>query len=467
MMDQSRTTTCSGCEELKREIRALKAQLAQLADQLAKAQKNSSNSSKPPSSDITKPPRPAPAQGKRKQGGQPGHPQHQREPFAPDEVDEKIDYRLEQCPCCGGPVALTVEPPRIHPQVELAEKPIVVSEHRAPAYWCSRCQKIQYAPIDPAVRRAGLVGPALTSLVAFLKGGCHCSFTTIRKFLRDVLKLPLSRGQLVKLCSRVTASVESAYQELLKLLPKQTILNVDETGHKDRGENLWTWCFRAPWFTLFKISPSRGSQVLAEVLGDEFNGILGCDYYSAYRKYMGDSNVLVQFCLAHLIRDLKFLTTHPDRRNQAYGRRVLKAARDLFALIHRREEMDEQRFRRELEDAGNELWGAAIYRVPKTAEAENLAQRFEKHGDSYIRFITTPGVEPTNNLAEQAIRFVVIDRMVTQGSRGQVGQNWLSRIWTMIATCAQQGRSVFTFLKDSLLAYLKATPAPSLAPDTS
>ena len=48
---------------------------------------------------------------------------------------------------------------------------------------------------------------------------------------------------------------------------------------------------------------------------------------------------------------------------------------------------------------------------------KKLARRFENHGESYIQFITTPDVDPTNNIAEQAIRFVVIDRHVTQGLR--------------------------------------------------
>jgi transposase len=50
-----------------------------------------------------------------------------------------------------------------------------------------------------------------------------------------------------------------------------------------------------------------------------------------------------------------------------------------------------------------------------------MAARFEKHGTSYFQFITTPRVEPTNNLAEQAIRFVVIDRLITQG-QGVTGE---------------------------------------------
>ena len=94
--------------------------------------------------------------------------------------------------------------------------------------------------------------------------------------------------------------------------------------------------------------------------------------------------------------------------------------------------------------------------------AGNLADRFVEHMDSYFRFITTPNVEPTNNLAEQAIRFVAIHRRVTQGTRGDAGQRWCERIWTVVATCAQQGRSVFDFLCQAVESHFHQTPAPSL-----
>ena len=99
------------------------------------------------------------------------------------------------------------------------------------------------------------------------------------------------------------------------------------------------------------------------------------------------------------------------------------------------------------------LWAGTI-RVPDTKHARNLAERFRKHGAAYFRFVTTPGIEPTNNLAEQAIRFVVIDRRITQGTRSEKGRRWCERIWTVIATCAQQGRGAFQFLLDSVQAYL-------------
>lgn len=467
MKEQATSSGCPRCAALERENAALRGRLARL-------EKNSANSSKPPSSDLVKPP-PSGArqskkkgQKKRKRGGQPGHPKQVRPPFSPAEIDYTTDHQFERCPDCDGPVEVSAEPVSTVQQVELVVRPIEITEHRSRACFCARCQRGFVAPIPQAVRRAGLAGPRLTAFIGYLKGAGHCSFSTIRKLLGDVVGVPLSRGQLAKICGKLARSLDTAYAELQTALPGQTRLNIDETGHKENGQRMWTWCFRAGRFTWFKIDPSRGSEVLVDALGLEFDGVIGCDYFSAYRKYMRlNEHALVQFCLAHLIRDVKFLVEHPHPQNRAYGKRLLKELRALFALIHRRETLSPERFLDALEDQGARVLRQATFRVPDTSEADNLAARFHKHGLSYLRFIVTPGVEPTNNLAEQAIRFVVIDRRVTQGSRSAAGRRWLERIWTAIATCTQHGKSVFEFLNQSVRAHFHTTPPPSLLFNTS
>jgi transposase len=97
-------------------------------------------------------------------------------------------------------------------------------------------------------------------------------------------------------------------------------------------------------------------------------------------------------------------------------------------------------------------------------EGQTLRDRLAKHGEGYFRFLTTPGLEPTNNLAEQAIRFVVLDRVLTQGTRSAKGNRWCERIWTVIATCAQQGRSVFEYLHKAVVAHFHGTAVPPLLP---
>ena len=442
-------------------IGKLEVRIEALEAQNARLRKDSSNSHKPPSSDIVKPPRPAPRRGKkRKRGGQPGHSRHERPSFLPHEIDEIRNYALDRCPDCGGVLKPGSAPPGVVQQVELVQKPVIVTEHRAPTYWCPHCQKLHRAPLPDGVRAAGLVGPRLTALVAWLKGGAHASYTTIQTLLRDVLEVRLSRGQLVRLVQKARGALQPAYAELRAALPLTGRVIVAETVHKERGKNLWTWVFRAPQYCLFRIDRSRGSKVLVEMLGKEFDGVLGCDYFSAYRKYMGDLSVQVQFCLAHLVRDVKFLTTL-EGSTRKYGERMLEGLRKLFRVIHRRDRMPPERFQAALERERKNIMHAARH-PPHTREARNMAQRFRRHGESYFRFITTPGVEPTNNLAEQALRFVVIDRRITQGTRGEAGRAWCERVWTAGATCRQQGRSLYEFLCRALDAHFNAHPAPSL-----
>jgi len=356
-------------------------------------------------------------------------------------------------------------PPRVVQQVDVREVPLSIQEHRSHSAWCPRCQKEFEAPLPPGIGRGGLVGPTLTTLIAYLKGACHASFSTVRKFLRDVVRVTISRGELARIIAKVGRALERPYQELLDDLPGQARLNVDETGHKQNGQRQWTWCFRAGLYTLFKIDPTRGADVLIGVLGAEFDGVLGCDYFSSYRRYQREFGILLQFCLAHLIRDVKFLTTLPDPRDRAYGERLREALRSLFAVIHRREELSAAVFQAELETARVEVLRCGTRDVPETRLSRNLARRFEAHGESYFRFVTTPGIEPTNNLAEQAIRFVVIDRLVTQGTRSEAGNRWCERIWTAIATCVQQGRSVFAYLEAAVGAWFDGAEAPSLLPE--
>jgi transposase len=472
------TPPCANCQRLQAEVDALRAELealkaivGQLQKQLAAARKNSSNSSKPPSSDIVKPPKPPPPPGqqRRRPGGQPGHTSHQRVPFPAEMLASRpTDYLLDACPGCGGHLLLTDDDgPIVVQRVDIAAVPLEIHEHRSHPGWCPHCRKGYYAPLPTSIERGGLAGPRLTTLIAYLKGGCHASFSTIRKFLRDVVELTISRGQLAKIIGKVSRALERPYEELLHDLPEQARLNVDETGHKRSGQQHWTWCFRAGLYTLFKIDPTRSADVLIDVLGAEFDGVLGCDYFSAYRRYHRECGAVLQFCLAHLIRDVKFLTTLPDARDRAYGEGLREALRGLFAVIHRREEWTEREFRVRLEAARDEVLRRGTRGVPATRAAGNLAKRLESHGDSYFRFITTPGLEPTNNLAEQAIRFVVIDRRITQGTRGERGDRWCERIWTVMATCSQQGRSVFAYLEAAVAAWFRGDEAPSLLPRES
>ena len=215
-MTERATTGCPRCAALERE-------LAELRERLARLEKNSSNSSKPPSSDIVKPPAAAEKKrrSRRKRGAQPGHPKHERPAFSPEDIDRIRDYEFERCPDCDGPLEVLDEPARVLQQIEAVARPTKITEHRSRICRCPKCCKEFTKPIPRPVRKAGLVGPRLTALIGYLKGACHCSFSTIRTFLQDVVGVSISRGQLRKVCGKVTRSLDRPYQDLLTATPAQ------------------------------------------------------------------------------------------------------------------------------------------------------------------------------------------------------------------------------------------------------
>jgi len=449
--------------ELEQLVARLTARVEDLSAQVARLSKNSSNSSKPPSSDIVKPPRPPGHAGNGRIGGQPGHARHQRPPFAPDQIDKICLHEL---------TPQEVRRRKLRPldswhvlqQVELVEKPYVVTEHRVRRY-LTPSGRIILAPLAPEIRHAGLLGPNLTALVGWLKVCGHVSYRRIGEFFRDVLALPISGGHLAACCTgKLSEALKPTYEELASALRKEAVLGSDETGHYHRGKGYWTWCLRAAGFTVFRIDATRAAQVLVDLLGEDFGGILTVDYYSANRSFARRCEVRTQYCWSHLLRDIKFLRQLGRQPLVRWADQLLAIARRLFRAWHRRTGTDPPRWRRQME-----RWKRAflekIRRPPAEADALKLRRRFDRHGaPTYFRFLDTPGVEPTNNATERAIRQPVLQRRITQGTRSERGLRWCERAWTAAATCTQQGRSTFRFFRDALVAYLAHAPAPSLLP---
>jgi transposase len=215
--------------------------------------------------------------------------------------------------------------------------------HQSYAYRCTSCNGHYIAPLPVTVKRGGLVGPRLTGLIGYLKGSGHLSYTTLQSFLDEGLGADLSTGMLAKAVDKVSQALHPVYQPLLESLPYQDRLHIDETGHKDRGQSMWTWVFAAPRFTVFHIAESRSSQVLDDILGNECAAVLGHDYFSSYRAYMKRAPVTVQFCLAHLIRELRFLRESTSKVMANYGQRLLGELKALFRLIYRRGQLRPRR----------------------------------------------------------------------------------------------------------------------------
>jgi len=437
--------------------------ILQLQEQIARLEKNSTTSSKPPSSDITNPPLPKGKKKKRKHGGQKGHKKHTRHPFLADEIDETIIHKLPDAEVVRRGLTELPQTEMAVQQVSLPTKLYCVTEHRVQLYRDKNGNEVK-AILPPEVRKCGLFAPDMMAAAAYFKGMCHGSYSTVQSIFAEIFNLKVCTGFLTGICvDKVSKSMAHGYDEVAEHIKNAPVVGSDETGHSNPAfKSAWTWCWQTPSAALFFNTNSRGSDVLKKILGEDFAGIIVCDFFSANKKFINDLGLKAQFCFAHLIRDIKFLTTLPLKNVVQWADELLKILRKIFEKCKYRHSGDSKYYQKIIAKL-KKVFLQKVRRPPSHTDAMNIKDRFDKIGaERYFLFLERDDVPPTNNGTEQSIRFVVIDRKVTQGTRSDAGMRFCERMWTVVATSRKQGKSVFEFLKAAVASTFTGTPYPQL-----
>ena len=450
--------------QLTEENKQLREYIKLLEENIIRLERNSSNSSKPPSSDIINPNPANKKKKKRKRGGQPGHKKHTRKLFTDEQIDKTIIHKLPDKEIRRRSLTPLNETESALQQVELPKKLYNVIDHRVQLYLDPNGNIIK-ARLPKEIRKEGFFTSRMTAFVGYLKARCHMSYSTIEGLFNDVIELDISQSYLVKCCNqKLSPALIPAYSDALGYIRNAAIVGTDETGHKDSGNKNWTWCQHADDVVFFRICNSRGSKVLFENLGKKFNAVLLADFFSANRMFVRMTGAKVQWCWAHLVRDIKFIAQLKSKNVQQWADRLLGIIKKMLKTWRKDERT--RYFRKKLEDL-KKLFLSSVMRPPDHPECRKIKKRFVgKNRDGYFLFLEIDGVEPTNNSTEQKIRFVVLDRRVTQGTNSDAGMRFYERIWTVVASCICQGRNIFKFLTQSLRAYYTNTQPPSILPAT-
>jgi transposase len=456
--------------EREKQISEQEKQISDLERQLAGRQKNSSNSSKPPSSDsLTKPSRPGERRkkGKRKPGGQKGHPGQYRSLVPLAQVQEMRAVLPERCKRCGYQLPQqmaelqTVGELHRHQVIELPPIQPSLIEYQCPKVVCPCCGEGTRAALPEEVQ--GLLGPRLLALMAYLTVVCRMPRRVMEAFLEQVLNIPLSLGSTQNAWEEASEAVAQPYQELQEQLRQEPVLNSDETGWRSNGDKRVLWALVARRFVFYTVAKNRGSEVLLYLLGAVFAGILCSDRFSAYFKY---HKGLAQLCWAHLKRDILGIR---DFAKTTDAERFCRNALALYARLFRLW----RKFQSQLIDRDQLMlrstrlkkdWVALAKRYLDSEDREvcNLATALFKHSDRLFVFLKYPGVEPTNNSVERALRIAVQWRKTSFGNRSAQGEVATARLLTVTQTCEIQGRNVLAYLSETVVCHRRGQPAPSL-----
>lgn len=434
-----------------------------LADVQARAQQHSGNSSQPPSADPpSAPARPKQPASGRKRGGQKGHPGHTRIQLSSDTITEIVTHRPLQCPSCTLPLdrALPTEGAPICQQVwEIPAVVAHVTEHRGESVRCPHCAVLVPAPNLPD----GAFGPRLTALGSLLHGRFRLSMRETAGVLADLFGVSIGVGSIPTLCQETSHALDDACAAVAAQVERAPHVNVDETGWKQAGGRRWLWTAVAAQCTRFLVASRRNAAVLPTLLGTTFAGRVSSDRYGVYRQIPIERR---QVCLAHLKRNVAAFAERGGPVGD-WGRDVSTTFDQVFAAWH------------EFTDAGRDRARLIATIAPLRDEIHTLITHGKDHfswqAQSFCvdlstlepalwTFVTTDGVEPTNNAAERALRPAVLWRKGCFGADSDDGNVFVARILTVRETCRQQQRHLLTFLTDAIGAYrLGLAPPPLIA----
>jgi transposase len=229
------------------------------------------------------------------------------------------------------------------------------------------------------------------------------------------------------------------------------------------AKRAWLWVAVTSLVTVFVLRFSRGSQVARELLGASFDGILVTDRYSAYNWYPVRWR---QLCWAHLLRDFEAMRERGGA-SAVIGEALLAQAYQMFTWWHRVREgtLARSTFRSYMSALRKEihrlLEAGSRCGVSKT---EGTCREILKRHEALWTFVQVEGVEPTNNVAERAIRPGVQWRKGSFGTQSEAGSRFVESLMTVVATLKQQKRSMLAYLTAAHEAALRGETAPSLLP---
>ena len=372
-----------------------------------------------------------------------------REKPAPEQVDETKVAKLHGCPQCRGKLR------EIHKHEQyVTDIPVVVpivTRYVTYSGYCVDCHKRVRSrhpeQISQASGAAGvMVGPRAKALAADLKHRLGGSYGKVSEALNDAFGLQVSRSGWCQSDQRLAETARPVYQELIEVIRRSAVVHADETGWRIGTLSAWLWVFANQEATVYAIRDNRSSDVVVEIMGEEFKGILTSDCFVAY----DDKRLaawLKQKCLSHLLKDLKGMEESKTGRAVRFAQQLTTLLRAALALKAEKASLDPVTFTQRAQVLETQL-DILISKQRNLKDRDNVrfARRLRKHRPHLLRFLYVDGLDATNNLAERQLRPGVIIRKTNGCNRANSGAEAHSILTSILVTCRQHSIPILDYM---------------------
>jgi transposase len=377
----------------------------------------------------------------------------------PDTITDTRECRLHNCPHCGGAVQDVSE--HEHFEVDIpAVRPVIIRYVTESGY-CPGCQKQVNTrhedQISAATGAAGVVlGPRSKALATDLKHRLGLSYAKIADLMNEVFGLESNRSTWCQADQRLAAQARPVYAGLCAVVRESATVHVDETGWRIGTLSAWLWVFTNQEVTVYTIAKGRGHEVVLDILGRSFTGVLVSDCFTAY-DHKALAEWLKQKCLAHLLKDLRRLESEKTRGAVRFARDATRVLRDALALDKQRDTLSPEDYTQQCQQVEARL-DRLIHIHRRFTDPDNLrlAKRLRKHRPHLLRFLYREGLDATNNQAERMVRPAVITRKTGGCNRTDTGAEAHAILSSILVTAKQRAIPIL----DLLIEIQRTDPSP-------
>ena len=359
-----------------------------------------------------------------------------------DLATARVEHSLEQCPECRVDLRghRVIKSRRV---IELPPVRVRVVEHALVERACPNCSKRWAPQMDLSSLAVGKqrFGVSVQAEVALLREQCRLPFRVIQDYLRHRFGLRVSVGQVVALVEGVARRGKAVVEGFKQQIRGSPVVNGDETTWREDGLNGYVWSFSTDKVRYFLYRKSRSAEIVKEVLGEHFDGVVVSDFYAAYNAHLG----MHQRCWVHLLRDI-----HELKEKHVKDKGLKKWAVAVKAIYEEAKEykganarlgpveQKAERVKRQREYE-EKLMRVCRPHLKKKRLQSRLCERIERFLPEMFVFVADPRVPSDNNKAERSVRHVVVSRKISGGTRSETGSETKSILASLFGTWRLQG----------------------------
>ncbi len=362
--------------------------------------------------------------------------------------------KVDRCNVCGkdlrGHPALQTENVRIIEDIQLPAKVMVIEVNQEKKY-CSHCKNVVTARSELALPKTDKGLNTTINIIYMWVSSC-LPFTKISAYMNTFFAQRMSTTGLSRHVIMVANIMKSVYDEILNDVRSSTRIHADESGWRVNGKLWWLWAFGNSQTAYYTIVDSRGSDVVKEILGNIFNGLLIVDGWKAYLII----DCTQQSCMAHLLRKIRDLYQAFPNLGSVFKFYVKfrKILRDGERLQLQRKQLGKKVFKRRLEKLHERLDELLRWTNPNDILNE-IIQKVLRQRPRILTFVEHEGAPCHNNFAEGLIRKAVLKRKVSYGSKSPEGAQAYAILLSIHTTCQLRKISFVDFMLKSLQHYIR------------